>query len=110
MDGDLPKSVDWREKGAITPIKNQGKCGSCWAFTAIELIESYRYINEGILEPLSAQQIVDCVKNPYECGGKGGCDGAVVQMAFNYSELLGLVTEKRYPYEGKEFYCRTNWT
>ena len=54
---DLPASVDWREKGAITDVKNQGQCGSCWAFATTEMIESYAAIETGTLPELSAQQV-----------------------------------------------------
>ena len=56
---DLPASVDWREKGAVTPVKNQGQCGSCWAFATTAMIESYAAIATGNLPVLSSQQVAD---------------------------------------------------
>ena len=73
---DLPTSVDWRSKNVITPVKNQGGCGSCWTFSAAETLESHWAIkHEGMLEELSEQFILDCTPNPHECGGTGGCGG-----------------------------------
>ena len=54
---DLPASVDWREKNAVTPVKNQGQCGSCWAFATTAMIESYAAIATGNLPALSSQQV-----------------------------------------------------
>ena len=67
--GGNPDSVDWREKGAITEVKNQGACGSCWAFSATETVESAYQIATGKLLTLAPQTYVNCVKNPNSCGG-----------------------------------------
>ena len=96
---DLPSSVDWREKGVVTPIKNQGHCGSCWTFSATETLESHVAIATGYLFTLSEQQFVSCVENPEECGGTGGCEGATMEMAFQYAMDNGLTTEWTYPCE-----------
>lgn len=82
----LPESVDWREKGA---------CGSCWAFCATAMIESYTRISEGGDVPiLSAQQVT---ASPLTCGGTGGCMGSIPQLAFTYIQLFGHVTEDEWP-------------
>ena len=60
---DLPESVDWRDKGAVSDVKDQGHCGSCWAFCATEMIESYAAINTGNLPTLSSQQVTSCTPN-----------------------------------------------
>ena len=60
---DLPESVDWRDKGAVSDVKDQGSCGSCWAFCATEMIESYAAINTGNLPTLSSQQVTSCTPN-----------------------------------------------
>jgi len=80
----LPAHVDWREQGVVTPVKDQGSCGSCWAFASTATVESHAAINSGELRVLSTQQFVSCVANPYACGGSGGCGGAITELAFQY--------------------------
>lgn len=94
----LPESVNWVEAGIVTPVKNQGHCGSCWAFSTAEMIESYLARDEGILTELAVEQIVDCVQNPNQCGGEGGCNGATVNLGFDYLLNVGLISEWAYPY------------
>merc|ERR1712200_82611 len=84
---DLPASVNWVEEGAVTAVKTQGQCGSCWAFATTEQIESYMKINGGELLELSAQQVTSCTPNVLQCGGSGGCMGSVTQLGFNYLQL-----------------------
>lgn len=96
---DLPVAVDWRDKGAISDMKDQGGCGSCWAIAAIEQIESYLQIKSGkSIQPLSVEHVVACTPNPLVCGGGGGCEGAVTQLGYSYVQLFGLATEEEYPY------------
>jgi len=95
---DLPASVDWRQKGVVTPVKNQGGCGSCWAFAATESIESNVAQNTGKLLTLSPQNVVDCTPNPQHCGGSGGCDGATAELAFEYVAGAGIASNQAYPY------------
>lgn len=96
---DLPSSVDWRQKGVITPVKNQGECGSCWAFASTETLESHWAIKTGRLEELSEQFILDCTPNPDRCGGTGGCDGGTGELAYTrLAELGGIPSEWTYPY------------
>eukprot|EP01059_Diplonema_ambulator_P000293 TRINITY_DN10239_c0_g1_i1.p1 TRINITY_DN10239_c0_g1~~TRINITY_DN10239_c0_g1_i1.p1 ORF type:complete len:365 (+),score=122.61 TRINITY_DN10239_c0_g1_i1:46-1140(+) len=95
---DLPTSVDWRTKNAVTPVKNQAECGSCWAFSATETMESATAIATGTLPVLGPQQLVSCSPNPNDCGGTGGCKGSTQVLAYNYTITAGLTLEKDYPY------------
>jgi len=96
-----PVSFDWASCGAVTPVRNQGQCGSCWAFSATEAIESYCAIAGGVLEWFSVEQIVDC-----DTGGQDqGCNGGWPSGAYSYIEQAGgIETEVDYPYtaEGGE--------
>merc|ERR1712002_210841 len=98
VNNPLESSWDWREKGAVTPVKDQGQCGSCWAFATTEVIESHVQIATGSLPVLSAQQVTSCTPNPLHCGGTGGCRGSIPQLGFTYIQLFGHVEEDAYPY------------
>jgi cathepsin L len=97
---DVAPQVDWRDKGVVSPVKDQGRCGSCWTFAAAETLESHWALATGQLPILSEQHILDCVPNPNQCGGKGGCAGGTVELA--YQTLMekegGLASEWTYPY------------
>lgn len=103
---DLPRSVDWRTKGVVTPVKNQKNCGSCWAFASTEVIESHVAIETGTLLELSPQQLVDCAPNFQHCGGGGGCSGATVEVAFGYViKDGGMVAEDTLEYTAADGNC-----
>ena len=68
-DSNLADSVDWRTKGAVNPVKNQGQCGSCWAFSATAAIEGHNFIQSGTLLSLAEQEFVDCDTSSYGCNG-----------------------------------------
>jgi len=106
---DVPTSKDWRsEDGVVSPVKDQGGCGSCWAFSAVETLESHLAIATGSSPKLSAQQIVSCSPNPQHCGGTGGCDGSTQPLAFDYTKTAGITTESDYPYTGQTGTCTTS--
>jgi C1A family cysteine protease len=96
--GKVPESIDWVKKGGVTPVKDQGQCGSCWSFSTTGAIEGAYYVKTGTLESFSEQQLVDC--DNYLNGGKDlGCKGGLMDNAFAWiSKNDGLCTEKDYPY------------
>jgi len=104
-----PVFVDWRQKGIISDVKDQGDCGSCWTFGTAETVESYYALATGQLHVLSEQQILDCTPNPNDCGGTGGCGGGITDIA--YAMIIqqgGLASEWTYPYTsyfGSAFSC-----
>lgn len=98
----LPSSVDWAAKGAVTPIKNQGQCGSCWAFSAIGSLEGASYLNTKTLNSYSEQQLVDC-SSSY---GNNGCNGGLMDLAFFYIIDNGNTLESKYPYKGVGSSCK----
>jgi len=105
----LPASVDWRDSGVISDVKDQGRCGSCWTFGAAEAIESHFAIQTGFLQDLSQQQILDCVPNTLSCGGTGGCQGGTAELVFEtlVQTVGGLASEWTYPYRS---YYAQNYT
>ena len=108
---DLPASVDWRDKGAVTPVKDQGGCGSCWAFASTETIESHAALSTSPPKQviLSTQQLVSCAPNPQHCGGTGGCGGSIAELAFDYvAKAGGMTTERLYPYTARDSPCSYN--
>ncbi|KAL2454831.1 Cysteine proteinase RD21a [Abeliophyllum distichum] len=101
VDDSLPDSIDWREKGAVNPIKDQGSCGSCWAFSTIASVEGINQIKTGELLSLSEQELVDCDRSYNE-----GCDGGLMDYAFEFIiKNGGIDTEKDYPYTGYDGRC-----
>ncbi|KAF7101269.1 hypothetical protein CFC21_102647 [Triticum aestivum] len=98
----LPESVDWREKGAVAPVKNQGQCGSCWAFSAVGAVEGINKIVTGDLVTLSEQELVECARN----GQNSGCNGGMMEDAFDFiARNGGIDTEEDYPYTAKDGRC-----
>lgn len=101
---DLPKSLDWREKGAVTPVKDQGSCGACWSFSATGAMEGINKIVTGSLISLSEQELVDCDRS-----FNSGCDGGLMDYAYEFViKNHGIDTEEDYPYQAKATSCNRN--
>jgi C1A family cysteine protease len=97
---DFPDVFDWREMMGVTPVKSQGQCGSCWAFTAHAVLESQLLIQTGIEYDLSEQQLVDCTPFSY------GCSGGTTESAWSYLQWEPARIEAHYPYEAVDNECR----
>ncbi|KAI9071801.1 hypothetical protein K1719_046233 [Acacia pycnantha] len=100
----VPSSVDWRQQGAVTPIKNQGECGCCWAFSAVAATEGITKLSTGKLISLSEQELVDC-----DTGVDQGCEGGLMDDAFKFIiKNNGINSEADYPYKGVDGTCNAH--
>jgi cathepsin L len=100
-------TVDWRSKGAVTPVKNQGQCGSCWAFSTTGAVEAAYFLKHGTLKSFSEQQLVDCAGGIYH---NNGCNGGLMDYAFQYIEKNPLELEADYPYHARDGTCKATKT
>ena len=113
----LPTAVDWRTKNVsglwgaspspLGPVNTQGSCGACWAFSATQTLEAHLAIATGKHVRLSAQSLLDCVDNQLECGGKGGCDGAIEELGYEHAKTHGVPLEDDYAYTARDGACNT---
>ncbi|GMH21515.1 hypothetical protein Nepgr_023357 [Nepenthes gracilis] len=100
-DDDVPPSIDWRKLGAVTPVRDQGQCGSCWAFSTVVAVEGINQIKTKKLVPLSEQELVDC-----DTAQNQGCNGGLMEIAFQFiKEKGGLSTADDYPYSAQDGAC-----
>ncbi|KAJ1286715.1 hypothetical protein BS78_03G373200 [Paspalum vaginatum] len=98
--GDVPRSVDWRQAGAVTAVKDQGRCGSCWAFSTVVAVEGINAIRTGSLVSLSEQELIDCDRE------ESGCQGGLMEDAFEFIRSHGgITTEAAYPYRAANGSC-----
>lgn len=95
----MAATVDWRTKGAVNKVQDQGQCGSCWAFSATAAMEGEHFIKSGTLLKLSESQVVDCDTK------SDGCDGGLEIWAFNYLKTHGQELEVDYPYKARTRSC-----
>ncbi|XP_060526716.1 procathepsin L-like [Cylas formicarius] len=99
----VPTKKDWRDAGAVTPIKDQGTCGGCWSFSVTGSLEGQYFIKHGELVSFSEQNLIDCAGPKY---GLAGCDGGQLDPAFEYIRDHGIEREADYPYEESDEDCR----
>jgi len=100
----IPDTVNWYETGKVQEPKNQANCGSCWAFSAIGAVESALAIKTGQLPNLSEQELVDCSKQY----GNNGCNGGLMNLAFDYILDHKIHNSQDYPYAGRDQHCKTD--
>ena len=102
----IPATVDWNAAGAVTPIKDQGRCGSCWTFSSTGALEGLHFQNSGVLTSFSEQNLVDCCRNGVGgCYNSMGCGGGFMTEGLTYSTHFDLMTEADYPYTGQDGTC-----
>lgn len=98
----IPEEIDWVKLGAVSPVLDQGRCGSCWAFSAVGALEGQHFKKTGMLVALSVQQLIDCARE----NGNNGCDGGVMEEAFDYVKVNGgLAAAADYGFEEEQHDC-----
>ncbi len=102
-DFEYDADIDWTTKGVLTGVKDQGRCGSCWAFSSTGALEALNKIKGGEMQSYSEQQLVDCSRSY----GNMGCNGGLMDSAFRYVKDHGIALESAYPYTAKDGTCNT---
>merc|ERR1712178_554499 len=97
-------TIDWTTQGAVTPVKNQGQCGSCWSFSTTGGLEGAWQLASGSLTSMSEQQFVDCSKQ------NSGCNGGLMDYAFSFAKGTAVATESSYPYTARDGTCQSSFT
>jgi cathepsin L len=97
-------AVDWTTKGAVTPVKDQGQCGSCWAFSTTGGLEGAWKLASGSLTSMSEQFFVDCSKQ------NSGCNGGLMDYAFSFAKSNAVATESSYPYTARDGTCKSSYS
>merc|ERR1712224_784275 len=100
----LADSINWVTAGAVTPVKDQGRCGSCWAFSTTGGVEGAWQVAASHLVSASEQQLVDCSTQ------NNGCQGGSMALAFNFESTTDVASEASYPYRGTEGSCKSSFT
>lgn len=101
----LPVSFTWKGLlNATKEVQNQGGCGSCWAVASATVLRAHAELYQQD-RTFSVQQIVDCTPNPLSCGGRGGCGGATAELAMEYAQKAGVVTDEEHGYVGMDTHC-----
>lgn len=100
--------MNWTRLSSLREAPNQEGCGSCWAVASSTVLQAHSEIYKGHAQSrtFSTQELVDCVDNPYQCGGNGGCKGATVELAYHYVLHRGLSTSEAVPYQARDGTCR----
>merc|ERR1712048_771551 len=101
---DSTAEVDWVSKGAVTPVKDQGQCGSCWAFSTTGGLEGAWELSSGNMGSMSEQQFVDCSKQ------NSGCNGGLMDTAFSWAKSQNIATESSYAYTARDGTCKSSFT
>ena len=97
-----PNTYDWRDRNRVTPVKDQGQCGACYAFSAIGNLEGLYGPRDGVLKPFSEQLIIDCDTKD------SGCNGGLMEYTFTWIKSNGIMFEEDYPYTGKKGVCKSD--